>query len=92
MSATYLKPTDSDEDPVTLMLQKTGCLEKHYKVQVRMIFFAQNTSSKLSFSLISLQECIAETQDWRQCQNIVKDFKDCMQEYTEKQRQKYSTK
>ncbi|KAG5683141.1 hypothetical protein PVAND_012440 [Polypedilum vanderplanki] len=66
MSATYTKQTDAVMISVTLMLQKTGCLDKHYKVQ----------------------ECIAETQDWRQCQNIVKEFKDCMQEYTEKQRQK----
>lgn len=34
MSATYTKQTDTDEDPVTLMLQKTGCIEKHYKVLV----------------------------------------------------------
>lgn len=25
---------ESNEDPVTLMLQKTGCIELHYKVQV----------------------------------------------------------
>jgi hypothetical protein len=24
----------TDEDPVTLMLKKTGCIELHYKVQV----------------------------------------------------------
>ncbi|XP_055628213.1 cytochrome c oxidase assembly factor 4 homolog, mitochondrial [Toxorhynchites rutilus septentrionalis] len=36
-----------------------------------------------------VQECIAETGDWRKCQNVVKEFKTCMQVYTEKQRQKY---
>jgi hypothetical protein len=34
MNATFTKQADTDEDPVTLMLQKTGCLDKHYKVQV----------------------------------------------------------
>lgn len=36
-----------------------------------------------------LQECIADTQDWRQCKNIVQAFKGCMTTYTEAQRQKY---
>lgn len=68
MSSAQNSAIVEDEDPVTLMLQKTGCLEKHYKVQ----------------------ECIAETQDWRKCQEIVKEFKDCMQVYTDEQRKKYS--
>lgn len=29
----YKKP-ESDEDPLTLMLTKTGCIDLHYKVQV----------------------------------------------------------
>ncbi|XP_062715434.1 cytochrome c oxidase assembly factor 4 homolog, mitochondrial [Aedes albopictus] len=36
-----------------------------------------------------VQECIAETGDWRKCQDVVKEFKSCMQDYTDKQRQKY---
>ncbi|KAK7869460.1 hypothetical protein R5R35_008177 [Gryllus longicercus] len=28
-----------------------------------------------------VQECIAETQDWRKCQNVVKEFRHCMEEY-----------
>lgn len=28
------KTVVEDEDPVTLMLQKTGCINLHYKVQV----------------------------------------------------------
>ncbi|XP_058464497.1 cytochrome c oxidase assembly factor 4 homolog, mitochondrial [Malaya genurostris] len=36
-----------------------------------------------------VQECIAETGDWRKCQEVVKQFKTCMQGYTERQRQKY---
>ena len=32
------------------------------------------------------QECIAETQDWRKCQDVVKEFKSCMQVYTDRQR------
>lgn len=30
---------ESDDDPVTAMLQRTGCIELHYKVQVGFIFF-----------------------------------------------------
>ncbi|XP_053966131.1 cytochrome c oxidase assembly factor 4 homolog, mitochondrial [Anastrepha ludens] len=37
-----------------------------------------------------VQECIAETGDWRRCQEVVKDFKQCMQKYTEQQMQKYA--
>ncbi|KAI8122541.1 Peptidyl-tRNA hydrolase [Lucilia cuprina] len=39
--------SDPDQDPVEVMLKKTGCIELHYKVQ----------------------ECIAETGDWRSCQD-----------------------
>lgn len=35
------------------------------------------------------QECIAETGDWRSCQDRVKEFKTCMQTYIEKQSKKY---
>ncbi|XP_055920256.1 cytochrome c oxidase assembly factor 4 homolog, mitochondrial [Eupeodes corollae] len=55
------------EDPVELMLKKTGCIELHYKVQ----------------------ECIAETGDWRSCQDKVKEFKECMLKYTKEQTEKY---
>lgn len=35
MSSSFAtKEADSDEDPVVLMLKKTGCIELHYKVQV----------------------------------------------------------
>ncbi|XP_076264084.1 uncharacterized protein LOC143198626 isoform X2 [Rhynchophorus ferrugineus] len=30
-----------------------------------------------------VQECIAESQDWRKCQNQVSEFKKCMQRYQE---------
>ncbi|XP_037916556.1 cytochrome c oxidase assembly factor 4 homolog, mitochondrial [Hermetia illucens] len=60
--------SDNVVDPVEAMLQRTGCIELHYKVQ----------------------ECIAETQDWRKCQDQVKDFKKCMETYTEQQRAKYN--
>ncbi|VEN44876.1 unnamed protein product [Callosobruchus maculatus] len=36
-----------------------------------------------------VQECIAETHDWRKCQDRVSDFKKCMNEY---HRQKLSGK
>ncbi|XP_035784628.1 cytochrome c oxidase assembly factor 4 homolog, mitochondrial-like [Anopheles albimanus] len=39
-----------------------------------------------------VQECIAETGDWRLCQEVVREFKACMQTYTEKQRAKYAGK
>lgn len=54
------------EDPVEVMLKRTGCIELHYKVQ----------------------ECIAETQDWRKCQDQVQEFKACMKIYTDQQREK----
>ncbi|KAJ8919984.1 hypothetical protein NQ315_006514 [Exocentrus adspersus] len=31
-----------------------------------------------------VQECIAETKDWRKCQEPVADFKECMQQYHKK--------
>lgn len=60
--------TDSDVDPVEVMLKRTGCIELHYKVQ----------------------ECIAETGDWRSCQDKVKEFKACMQKYVDDQSKKYA--
>lgn len=36
-----------------------------------------------------VQECIAETQDWRKCQEQVKKFKVCMDEYQRKREQSY---
>ncbi|KAI4478017.1 hypothetical protein M0804_012208 [Polistes exclamans] len=32
-----------------------------------------------------IQECIAETRDWRKCQDLVKKFRVCMEEYKRKQ-------
>lgn len=34
MSTFAQKASDTVEDPVELMLKKTGCIELHYKVQV----------------------------------------------------------
>ncbi|CAG7725106.1 unnamed protein product [Allacma fusca] len=51
-----------DEDPVELMLKRTGCLEKHY----------------------SVLECISETKDWRLCQQVVAEFRQCMDAYKQK--------
>jgi len=31
-----------------------------------------------------VQECIAETQDWRKCQEAVGNFKKCMAKYEER--------
>lgn len=33
-----VKPEESEEDPVENMLKKTGCIELHYKVQVRLCY------------------------------------------------------
>lgn len=81
-------PTTSDniEDPVELMLKKTGCIELHYKVQV---ILQRSASSWFLMQYCHLQECIAATQDWRQCHDAVQTFKSCMTAYTEAQRQKY---
>ncbi|XP_046426480.1 cytochrome c oxidase assembly factor 4 homolog, mitochondrial [Neodiprion virginianus] len=35
-----------------------------------------------------VQDCIAETQDWRKCQEPVKQFKNCMSNYEKKRREK----
>lgn len=35
------------------------------------------------------QECIAETQDWRKCKDIVTEFRKCMSTYSEEQQRKY---
>ncbi|KRF98030.1 cytochrome c oxidase assembly factor 4 homolog, mitochondrial [Drosophila tropicalis] len=59
---------ESEQDPVEVMLKKTGCIDLHYKVQ----------------------ECIAETGDWRMCQEKVKEFKACMQKYVDQQSKKYA--
>jgi len=58
--------SEEDEDPVESMLKKTGCLEKHYKVQ----------------------ECIAETRDWRKCQEVVTEFRRCMEEHNKRKKTK----
>ncbi|XP_033328575.2 uncharacterized protein LOC117221597 [Megalopta genalis] len=34
-----------------------------------------------------VQECIAETQDWRKCQGVLKEFRMCMESY-QKMREK----
>ncbi|XP_022915747.1 cytochrome c oxidase assembly factor 4 homolog, mitochondrial [Onthophagus taurus] len=38
-----------------------------------------------------VQECIAETQDWRKCQVQVAEFKKCMVNYTQKQQSQESS-
>ena len=36
------KPTaDDEEDPVENMIKKTGCIEHHYKVLVRIVCFSK---------------------------------------------------
>ncbi|XP_076244498.1 uncharacterized protein LOC143185411 [Calliopsis andreniformis] len=37
-----------------------------------------------------VQECIAQTQDWRKCQEQVKRFKVCMDKYQRKREEAYS--
>lgn len=80
-----MKSTDSsDIDQVEEMLKRTGCINLHYKVQVRnqtKIVVAHFQAKSIS----SFQECIAETQDWRKCQHVVKEFRECMTAYTTKQ-------
>lgn len=83
------KTVVEDEDPVTLMLQKTGCINLHYKVQVREGIFAIFTSNFLIKKLSNSQDCMSEKGDWRKCQEVVKEFKDCMKVYTDNQRKKY---
>ncbi|CAL7946518.1 unnamed protein product [Xylocopa violacea] len=39
-----------------------------------------------------VQECIAETQDWRKCQDQVKKFKVCMDEYQRNREKSYLNK
>ncbi|KAH0625277.1 hypothetical protein JD844_033734 [Phrynosoma platyrhinos] len=37
----------------------------------------------------AVQECMAEHQDWRKCQQQVQGFKDCMREYQRQQAEEY---
>ncbi|XP_017888228.1 cytochrome c oxidase assembly factor 4 homolog, mitochondrial-like [Ceratina calcarata] len=37
-----------------------------------------------------VQECIAETQDWRKCQEQVKKFKVCMEEHQRNREKSYT--
>ncbi|XP_053972900.1 cytochrome c oxidase assembly factor 4 homolog, mitochondrial [Hylaeus volcanicus] len=37
-----------------------------------------------------VQECIAETQDWRKCREQVQKFKVCMEEHQKKRERAYS--
>lgn len=78
------------EDPVELMLKKTGCIDLHHKVQVRDYRSVVTRKLKILFWSFLLQECIFDTQDWRKCQDIVKEFKSCMTTYNEEQRKKYA--
>ncbi|KAA0704136.1 hypothetical protein E1301_Tti000219 [Triplophysa tibetana] len=39
---------------------------------------AQTGCAELHYSL---QECMAENQDWRKCQTLVQKFKECMSTY-----------
>lgn len=36
-----------------------------------------------------LQECVAETQDWRKCQEQVQQFKSCMAKYQKDRVEEY---
>ncbi|XP_014216152.1 cytochrome c oxidase assembly factor 4 homolog, mitochondrial [Copidosoma floridanum] len=38
-----------------------------------------------------VQECFAETQDWRKCQTEIKEFKKCMEVYRKKQEESYKS-
>lgn len=42
----------------------------------------------MSFSLV--KECIAETQDWRKCRDVVTEFRQCMSGYMAEQQKKYT--
>ncbi|KAG6465750.1 cytochrome c oxidase assembly factor 4 homolog, mitochondrial [Manduca sexta] len=32
-----------------------------------------------------VQECIAETKDWRKCQDVVNSFKDCIEKHKQEE-------
>ncbi|CAB3222627.1 unnamed protein product [Arctia plantaginis] len=32
-----------------------------------------------------VQECIAETKDWRKCQDVVNDFRNCISKHKQKE-------
>jgi len=69
-----------------LLLNQTGCLEKHYKVQVGTVqimpllgslYWVPDCWRKLILFLI--QNCIADSADWRKCQKEVEDFRLCIE-------------
>ena len=39
---------EDDEDPVEIMIGKTGCLEYHYNVQVKYIFISSRISPSVT--------------------------------------------
>lgn len=49
--------TESINDPVEAMLERTGCAKENF----------------------NLHMCMADKKDWRKCQDLVKQLKECMQ-------------
>lgn len=47
--------TDNIDDPVELMLKKTGCIELHYNVQVRSLSSQASRKRKRVFPFIPLK-------------------------------------
>lgn len=52
-SATSPEANDDVEDPVESMLKKTGCIELHYKVQVKKRSLNFKLSSRVNILLLS---------------------------------------
>ena len=48
--------TSFEHDRVISLLEKSGCLDQHFKVQ----------------------DCMVDNQDWRKCQIVLKELKDCV--------------
>lgn len=68
------------------------CITKYRWESSRIPFENRHNANRYHSTYTTLrpmQECIAETQDWRKCQSAVKDFRDCMAKYSEEQRKKY---
>ncbi|CAG2167715.1 unnamed protein product [Oppiella nova] len=74
---------DEEEDPLETMLNRTGCKELHYSLQVCIHEchpLDPMPKTHASIPLIT-QDCMAEHRDWRRCQDLVQKFKDCMIAY-----------
>lgn len=70
-----------DDDPVTVMLRQTGCLDVNTLLQVSSL--ALSLAHATDAARLT-QECMFEHRDWRRCQPLVQALKQCMERAKQK--------